>query len=173
MNGIQKYFRYRQGLIDQYVKGDMSKREYLQANYDAVIYNDIKPFKNIDTIEKGLYNYQYYNALAKQMKFISTEYHTDLEMKNDYIEKSNYYYYKKDKATISVLKLIHFKGITSYFVKVKSKLLKGKLIEMVIEDNDMILHSTNTTILNLLREEGVFEEESKESLIDEYVNQKY
>ena len=62
MNGIEKYFRYRQSLIDQFVKGDMTKREYLQANYEAVVYNDIKPFKNIDTVLKGLFNYQYYNA---------------------------------------------------------------------------------------------------------------
>lgn len=73
MNAIQKYFKYRQSLIDQYKKGDMTKREYLKMNYDAVMNNDIRPFKNIDTVEKALYNYQYYNALAKQMKSISTE----------------------------------------------------------------------------------------------------
>ena len=86
MNQIQKYFRYRQSLIDQYKKGDMTKREYLQMNYDAVINNGINPFKNIDTVEKALYNYQYYNALAKQMKSISTESDMDYEIKKDYRE---------------------------------------------------------------------------------------
>ena len=65
MNAIEKYFRYRQSLIDQYVKGDMTKREYLQANYEAVVYNDIKPFKNIDNVRKGLFNYQ--TALKKRI----------------------------------------------------------------------------------------------------------
>ena len=43
MNAIQKYFKYRQSLIDQYAKGDMTKREYLQKNYEAVVYGDIGP----------------------------------------------------------------------------------------------------------------------------------
>ena len=47
MNAIQKYFKYRQSLIDQYAKGDMTKREYLQRNYEAVVYGDISPFRNI------------------------------------------------------------------------------------------------------------------------------
>lgn len=173
MNGIQKYFRYRQALIDQYKKGDMTKREYLQANYDAVIHNDIMPFKNIDTIEKGLYNYQYYNALAKQMKYISTQHGLDYELKKDYLEKSNYYYFKKDKATQMVLKFLDYRGVTAYFVQVRSKALKGKLIEIVMEDQEMILHTTSEKILQILREEGVFYEESRKSLIDGYVNQRY
>ena len=51
MNAIQKYFKYRQSLIDQYAKGDMTKREYLQKNYEAVVYGDIGPFRNMDTVE--------------------------------------------------------------------------------------------------------------------------
>ena len=66
MNAIQKYFKYRQSLIDQYAKGDMTKREYLQKNYEAVVYGDIGPFRNMDTVEKALFNYQYYNALELQ-----------------------------------------------------------------------------------------------------------
>ena len=72
MNAIQKYFKYRQSLIDQYAKGDMTKREYLQKNYEAVVYGDIGPFRNMDTVEKALFKYQDYNALAKDHKTIST-----------------------------------------------------------------------------------------------------
>ena len=173
MNQIQKYFRYRQSLIDQYKKGDMTKREYLQMNYDAVINNGINPFKNIDTVEKALYNYQYYNALAKQMKSISTESGMEYEIKNDYREKSDYYYYKKDKATMKVLKMLDYRNIEAYFVKVRSKYLKGKLFEIVIPEYNVILHSTNNLILNNLRDEGVFTEGSRISLIDEYINHRY
>lgn len=173
MNGIQKYFKYRQSLIDQYIKGDMSKREYLQMNYDAVVNNEIKPFKNVDTVEKGLYNYQYYNALAKQMKSISTGFGLDYELKKYYLEKSEYYYSKKDKSTALVLRMLDYRGIVAYFVKVKSKVLRGRLFEVIIEEQDMILHSTNIVILKTLREEGVFQEESRQSIIDGYVNQKY
>ena len=172
MNEIQKYFRYRQSLIDQYVKGDMTKREYLRKNYEAVMNNDIEPFTNIDTIEKGLYNYQYYNAIAKQMSALANYYQKG-ERQNDYAEKANYYYSKKDKATLTALRMLDYKGVEAYFVKVRSKFLKGKLFEIVIEDEDIILHSTSPLILKCLREEGVFHEESRKSVIDEYVNHRY
>jgi hypothetical protein len=174
LNAIQKYFYYRQGLIDQYLKGDMTKREYLRKNYETVLNNDIGPFTNVDTVEKGLYNYQYYNALAKQMKYESTSYGLEWEIKKTYRQQSNYYYSKKDEATRRVLKMLDYKGVEAYFVKVKSKSLKGRLFEIVIHDyKNMILHSTNEGILNSLREEGVFSEGSRISLIDGYVNQKY
>ena len=173
MNAIQKYFKYRQSLIDQYAKGDMTKREYLRKNYEAVVYGDIGPFRNMDTVEKALFNYQYYNALAKENKTISTSRDMDYDLKQDYIEKSNYYYSKKDKATLTALRMLDYKGVEAYFVKVRSKFLKGKLFEIVIEEENIILHSTSPLILKCLREEGVFQEESKKSLIDEYVNHRY
>lgn len=173
MNAIQKYFKYRQSLIDQYAKGDMTKREYLQRNYEAVVYGDIGPFQNMDTLEKALFNYQYYNALAKEMKSISTTHDMDYELKQDYIEKSNYYYAKKDKATLRALRILDFQGIEAYFIKIRSRFLKGKLFEILIAEENIILHSTSTLILKCLREEGVFFEESRKSVIDDYVNHRY
>lgn len=173
MNGIEKYFKYRQSLIDQYVKGDMTKREYLQANYDAVVYNDIKPFKNMDTVLKGLFNYQYYNARAKEKKQASTIHDIDYYEKTEYLNSCDYFYSKKDKATMTVLKLLDYKGVEAYFVKVHSKELNGKLFEIILADYNMILHSTNELILNNLKEEGVFGEGSRMSVIDGYINQRY
>ena len=173
VNAIEKYFGYRQALIDQYAKGDMTKREYLRANYEAVVYNDIKPFKNIDTVLKGLFNYQYYNAKAKEKKQASTIKDLSYEEKKDYIDSCNYYYGRKDKATLKVLQLLDYKGVEAYFINVRSKELKGKLFEIILTDYNMILHSTNTLILKNLREEGVFSETVKKSLIDGYINQRY
>lgn len=173
MNAIQKYFKYRQSLIDQYAKGDMTKREYLQRNYEAVVYGDIGPFHNMDTLEKALFNYQYYNALAKEMKSISTTRDMEYELKQDYLEKSNYYYTKKDKATLRALRILDFQGVEAYFIKIRSRFLKGKLFEILIEEENIVLHSTSTLILNCLREEGVFFEESRKSVIDDYVNRRY
>ncbi|WP_313529472.1 DUF6648 family protein [Anaerotignum sp.] len=173
MNAIQKYFRYRQNLIDQYMKGDMTKREYLQKNYEAVVYGDIGPFTNMDSVEKALFNYQYYNALAKEQKSISTTKDMDYELRRDYLDQSNYYYNKKDRATLAVLRMLDYQGTEAYFVKVHSKYLKGKLFEIVIDYEDIILHSTSPLILKCLREEGVFHEESRKSLIDDYVNHRY
>lgn len=173
MNAIEKYFRYRQSLIDQYVKGDMTKREYLQANYEAVVYNDIKPFKHIDTVLKGLFNYQYYNARAKEKKQASTIRDLDYDEKKEYLDSCNYFYSRKDHATLKVLEMIDFHGVEAYFVKVRSKDLRGRLFEIVLKDYDMILHSTNELILKRLREEEVFDEERRMSLIDGYINQRY
>ena len=153
VNAIEKYFRYRQALIDQYAKGDMTKRESLQANYEAVVYND--------------------NAKAKEKKQASTIKDLSYEEKKDYIDSCNYYYGRKDKATLKVLQLMDYKGVEAYFINVRSKELKGKLFEIILTDYNMILHSTNTLILKNLREEGVFSETVKKSLIDGYINQRY
>ena len=173
MNAIQKYFKYRQSLIDQYAKGDMTKREYLQRNYEAVVYGDIGPFRNMDTLEKALFNYQYYNALAKEMKAVSTARDMEYELKRDYLEKSNYYYSRKDRATLAALRMLDFRGVEAYFVKMRSKYLNGKLFEIVIQEENIILHSTSSLILKCLSEEGVFREERRKSVIDEYVNHRY
>ena len=173
LNALEKYFRYRQSLIDQYVKGDMTKREYLQANYEAVVYNDIKPFKNIDTVLKGLFNYQYYNARGKEKKQASTIRDLSFDEKKEYLDSCNYFYSRKDRATLKVLELLEYKGVEAYFIKVRSKELRGKLFEIILTDYNMILHSTNELILKRLIEEEVFSEGSRKSLIDGYINQRY
>ena len=173
LNALEKYFRYRQSLIDQYVKGDMTKREYLQANYEAVVYNDIKPFKNIDTVLKGLFNYQYYNARAKEKKQASTIRDLSFDEKKEYLDSCNYFYSRKDRATLKVLELLEYKGVEAYFIKVRSKELRGKLFEIILTDYNMILHSTNELILKRLIEEEALSEGSRKSLIDGYINQRY
>ena len=169
MNKLQQYFNYRQALIDQYVKGDMTKREYLDRNLDAVLSLNIKPFRNVDTLDKALFNYQYYNAMAKDCKMCA---YGDYEY--SFAEKMDHYYYQKDKATMRALQLIDYAGVSSYYISVRSKELKNKLFEIVLLDhNNMILHSTNEAIKNRLIEEGVFERCTKKSLIDYYINHKY
>ncbi len=173
MNIIQKYFVYRQSLIDQYVQGDMTKNEYLRLNFEAVQNLSIEPFQNINSIEKALYNYHYYNAHAKNMKMQSNNTWLHYEQKRELLDQVSHYYYKKDSATLAVLRLLDYQGVSAYFIKVKSSYLKGKLFEMVIQEYKMILHSPSKVILNKLREAGIFSEETKTSLIDMYINQKY
>ena len=173
MNKLQKYFRYRQALIDQYVKGDLTKSEYLTENYNAVLDLGIKPFKNIDNAEKALFNYQYYNAMAKdaKMQAYNAKYP---EQEKLWFEKVNYFYEKKDKATLKILELSDYQNIEAYFITVRSKTLKGKLFEIVLNDfENVILHCSSEYILKRLRDEGVFDENTRKSLIDEYINQKY
>jgi hypothetical protein len=171
MNALQRYFNYRQALIDQYVKGDMTKREYLDRNLDAVLSLNIKPFRNIDTVDKALFNYQYYNALAKEAAIESR-----LCEKGDYNisnEQTNYYYMKKDYATSKVLELMDYTGIEAYLIKVRSKELKNKLFEIILKDRDMVLHSSSPAIMNRLIAENVFSDGVKRSVIDGYINHRY
>ena len=163
MNEIQKYFKYRQALIDQYIRGDMTKSEYLNRNLDAVLGLNIKPFRFIDTVEKGLYNYQYYNALAKEAG-IAAGRHTG---------ESELYYREKDKATISILRLLEYQNVSAYFIKVRSKYLKGKIFEILLNDYNAVMHSKSGYILENLRREGVFADRTMVSVIDGYINQKY
>lgn len=165
MDALDRYFKYRQNLIEQYIKGDMSKGEYLKENIDAVLNLKPTPFKKIDSVKKGLFNYQYFNAMAKDIKMNSSNFYES--------KQADYYYNKKDQATLKVIELLNYKGISAYPIYVKSKALKNKLFEIVIDDYNMILHSTNEVILKRLREEHIFCEEIRKSVIDNYINQRY
>lgn len=150
----------------------MTKHEYLSKNLDAVFSLDIKPFRNIDCIEKGLFNYQYFNALAKEARVIGSSY-DDHELRHENYEQADYYYRKKDKATLAVLELLKYHNISAYFIIVQSSHLKGKLFEIILNKYDMILHSKSEIILKRLRDENVFLEGIRRSVIDDYINQKY
>ena len=163
MNEIQKYFKLRQALIDQYIRGDMTKSEYLSRNLDAVMGLNIRPFKIIDTVDKGLFNYQYYNALAKDAVSYAGRHDGEAAL----------YYKEKDRATVSILRLIEYKNVTAYFIRVRSKYLKGKIFEIVLNDYNAIMHSKNAFILANLQKAGVFTDGTHTSLIDGYINQKY
>lgn len=173
MNALQKYFSYRQALIDQYMKGDLTKKEYLNRNLDAVLALKDEPFKRVDTVEKGLFNYQFFNAMAKDACMEARKY-AGKEFCYIYNEQIDYYYDRKDGATMRILELLDFRGVQSYFIKVKSRDLKNKLFEIILRDeNNMILHSTSEAVLNRLREENCFSEGVRKSVIDGYINHKY
>ena len=163
MNDIQKYFRYRQALIDQYIRGDMTKSEYLAKNRDAVMGLNIRPFRNVDSVEKGLFNYQYYNALAKDENAAAGRHNGDAAA----------YYREKDKATLQILRLLDYENVSAYFIKVRSKYLKGKIYEIILHDYNAIMHSKNIYLLEKLRGAGVFGNETRVSVIDGYINNKY
>ncbi|MCL2564406.1 MAG: hypothetical protein FWE24_01165 [Defluviitaleaceae bacterium] len=172
MNKIQKYFEYRQSLIDQYIMGDMTKSEYLEKNFDAVLGLRREPFKYLDNIDKCLFNYQFYNAHAKESKMIASS-AVSPKSKAQHLKEVDFYYAKKDAATLKALELMDFKGVSAYFIKVKSKHMKYRLFEIKLTEPNTILHSMNEGILSRLRNEGVFQDEVKVSQADMYINQRY
>ncbi|ABN51325.1 MAG TPA: hypothetical protein DEF39_05470 [Hungateiclostridium thermocellum] len=173
-NKFEQFLKNRESLIEQYAKGDLTKEEFIEANYRCINSLDIKPFQKIDNVKKAIYNYQYYNVLAKYYQKKAHDLSRNHEARSDFLEQSNYYYSKKDEVTAKLLRLLDFKGIEAYFVKVKSKNLRKKLFEIVLLDYDnIILHSKSEAILNMLMKENVFINEVRNSLVDSYINQKY
>ncbi len=191
-NKFEKFLRHRQSLLYQYKMGDLTKNEFIEENFYTIESLGIKPFKRIDNIKKAIYNYQYYNVLAKFYYRQAKEFPPGSKQKSNYLSQSNDYYFEKDNVTMTLLKLLDYKNVDAYFVKVRSKKLKNKLFEIVIHDpdalmeintlstqyggmesDDLILHSKNPLILKHLQNEGVFHDEKKKSLTDSYINQKY
>ena len=174
---FERFFDNRSSLILQFGNGDLSKREFLEQNFDLVRKSNLKPFLRVDTYEKGMFNYQYYNVLAKYYTMLAKEIkNTRKHQKyySYYLNKGNNYYHEKDRAALSLLKFLEFKGIEAYFVKMESKSLRDKLYEIVLLDyKEAIFHSKSLWLLEILREEKVFIEEKKVSLIDEYINETY
>ncbi len=171
------FFENRSSLIIQYSNGDISKKEFLESNFDFVQAMNIKPFDKIDSFEKGMYNYQYYNVLAKYYTMLAKDIRRDGkhdEYYTYYKNIGNRYYHEKDKATLQLLRHLKFQNVEAYFIEVESKFLRDKLYEIVLLDyKEAIFHSKSRWLLRILREEGVFIEGKKKSLIDDYINEKY
>lgn len=171
------FFEHRDMLIIQHMNGDINKKEYLELNYKYMLEKNIKPFQRIDSFEKGMYNYQYYNMMAKYHRMIAQEIKEKgkhISYYNKYIKEADFYYNEKDKTIFRLLRFLQFENIESYFIKMESSLLEGKLYEIVLKDFEYaVLHSKSLWLLDVLKKEKVFTEKRKKSVIDYYVNQRY
>ncbi|WP_019228027.1 DUF6648 family protein [Sedimentibacter sp. B4] len=174
---FDEFFEHRDMLIIQHMNGDISKKEYLDLNYRYMLEKNIKPFQRIDSFEKGMYNYQYYNMLAKYHRMIAQEIKDKgkhISFYSKYLEEADYYYNEKDKTSFRLLRYLHYENVESYFIKMESSALEGKLYEIVLKDYEYaVLHSKSLWLLDVLKKENVFLAERKKSVIDYYVNQKY
>ncbi len=146
-------------------------------NYEAIKNSPIKPFIKIDSFEKGLYNYQYYNSQAKYFRTLAKELRYSKNYKRDknkYLNKCDHFYHLKDISTMKLIKFLSFKGVEAYFVETKSNSLKGKLYEIVLTDyEEAIFHSKSEWLLEELRDAGVFLEGKHRSVIADYINEFY
>jgi hypothetical protein len=152
----------------------MTKDEFIEANYAYINSTDLVPFKKLDNVKKAIFNYQYYNVLAKYYQKRAHELNTKHGAREDFFEQANYFYSKKDHVTSKLLELLDYQGVEAYYVRVKSPVLKKKLFEIVLKDYEgLILHSKNETLLNILKRENIFINEVRTSLVDDYINQRY
>jgi hypothetical protein len=174
---FDEFFEHRDMLIIQHMNGDINKKEYLELNYNYILEKNIKPFQRIDSFEKGMYNYQFYNMMAKYHKMIAQEIKDKgkhISFYNKYLQEADYFYNEKDKTSFRLLRFLHYENVEAYFIKMESSTLEGKLYEIVLKDYEYaVLHSKCLWLLDVLRKEKVFIDGKKKSVIDYYVNQKY
>lgn len=169
-----RFFEHRKSLIVQYNQGDLTKEEFIEANYNYIQSMNTKAFRKVDNMLKGIFNYQYYNVLAKYYQKLAHESPKKSTQRKDFLDKANYFYKRKDQTTLKILELLDFRGVDAYYVSVHSNNLKNKLFEIVLLDYDhLILHSVNEKIRLRLEEECVFRNEKRKSIVDDYINERY
>lgn len=172
LNLFENWRKESIGLLDE---SKIDKDEFLNLNYNFIKKLDLKPFSQISTAKEAIYNYQYYNIMAKRSNQMALTFISKKKKKyQQEINNRENYYYLKDLATEKLLELIDYKDIEAYFIKLKSKRLTGEIFEIYLKDFDkLILHSKNKNLLQKLKERECFLDEAKISMIDSYVNKSY
>ena len=174
---FDEFFEHRDMLIVQHMNGDINKKEYLDLNYKYMLEKNVKPFQRIDSFEKGMYNYQYYNMMAKYHIMLAQEIKDrgkHISYYSKYLGDADFYYNEEDKTSFRLLRFLHYENVEAYFIKMESTNLEGKLYEIVLKDFEYaVLHSKSLWLLEVLKKENVFSGNRKKSIIDYYVNSKY
>jgi len=172
----EHFFEQREALIRKLESNKLTKSEYVEETYEFIKGLNLTPEDGpISSVEEGLYNYQYFNMMAKyyRQNAQALKYSDPFKAKDyrDFVEK---YYKEKDKTTIRLLEHLNYTGIDGYYVHIKSRSLRGKLVEIVLNDYDLaVLHTLNENIVKRLRKNKAFKEGQQKSVIDDYINTKY
>jgi len=174
---FDEFLDRRSSLIFEFENGKINKRQFLEYNYDLVMRMNIRPFLRIDNFQMGMYNYQYYNVLAKYFTMLAKEVKETRKRQryyNYYLNKGNNYYQEKDKAALDLLNYLNFQGVEAYYINLNSRRLDDSLYEIVLLNyKEAIFHSKSKWLLDILKDRGVFIKKKRTSLIDEYINNKY
>lgn len=173
-NTYDAFWENRESLIYLYKIGDINKNEFIELNYRYIDSMNVAPYHRIDNLEKGVFNYQYYNMLAKYFQKEGNRSKKGSMRHRSMMEKAGRFYHKKDISTLRTLEAMKFTGIEAYPVKVRSSYLKGKLIEIILDDyENIVLHTTSELIRQKLIDEMVYKDEKRKSVVDSYINQRY
>jgi hypothetical protein len=174
---LEAFEKWRKETIDLLSENKIDKNEFLEMNHDYLRRLDLKPFSMIEQVNQGIFNYQYYNIMAKISNVNANNLinnHKKRKQYKKYINDRENFYYLKDLATDSILKLISYKNLDCYYIELLSKRLTGQIFEIVLLDyENVVLHSKNKKILNKLIENDAFDNRVRKSVIDDYVNRSY
>lgn len=163
----------REEYINQLDKGTINKLQFNEKNNRLFAQLDLRPFSKLDTFEKALFNYNYYNTKAKIALHNANRYREENKLKKLRREE-NYKlncYDEKDKASLAMIINEDPTQIEAYYINLHSRNLASSIFEINFKDRSkVILHSKNEDIKAKLMAMGVFKDEVCESLIDSYVN---
>lgn len=171
-----KFYKRRSKLIEDYTRGEMSKREFIINNFQLA-YQMSGPYVKVDSFEKALFNYQYYNCMAKHYSMMASQCKKSKKNKrtyNRYFSLGNSFYEKKDDVVCQILELLNYEFIQAYPIQTDSKRLDDKLFEIVaLKRKEAIFHSISPKIRKILCDKGLFDINKRPSLIVEYINDTY
>ncbi len=160
----------RTALIEELTEGKLNKRSFLDANYELT--KRMRPFVHPNSPEECLYNYHYYNALAKVEK-TRARFSSRTRFVKRFEDTARNYYCEKDKATMRMLDFFDADKVCAYPIQTSSQSLDGKLIEILFPMPYVVFHTCDAEIRDRLQNAGVLENASKESTISSYVNALY
>lgn len=172
-NKLDKFILLRNKYIDMLESKQISKIEFNHLNNQIFQNLNLRPFTVLDSFEKALYNYNYYNSRAKICLEECNKYKNLGNLKKAKIADNNKInnYYHKDNSIIYMLEFENSEDVKAYYVHMNSKSLSDQIFEIHFEKRDrVILHSKNKIIKDLLLKKNCFLDEVKESLISEYIN---
>lgn len=167
---LRKFVICRTALIEELMEGKLNKRSFLDANYELT--KRMRPYVHPDSPEECLYNYHYYNALAKVEK-TRARFSSRTRSVKRFEDTARNYYCEKDKATMRMLDFFDSVSIRAYPIQTSSHTLNGRLIEILFPMPYVVLHTCDAKIKSRLLIAGVFEQAHQESAISSYVNALY
>ena len=172
---LKNFIKLRTELIEKLEAKSIDKQEFIIKNYEYFIRIAAKPFIKVDNIEKGIFNYQYYNSIAKFYvleKKLTSKFNRKKILSLEH--KINDMYEKKNQSILSCISIINYKNIDAYYIESSSNKLNNLLYEIVLLDYKYaIFHSTSSFIIQKLNQNAIIVKFLQRSLIEDYINTKY
>lgn len=168
-----QFIELRNKYIDLLNSKLISKSEFNHMNNEIFSKINLRPFSVLDSFEKALYNYNYYNSKAKICLEEYNRHKNSGNAKKAKLANNNKVnnYDLKDKAIIAMIKFEDSCNIKAYNIFINSKSLDSKIFEICfIKKERIILHTLNENIKNILIKLNCFDDTKRESLISSYIN---
>ncbi|WP_297376151.1 DUF6648 family protein [uncultured Helcococcus sp.] len=170
---LDRFIELRNLYIDLLENKSINKQEFNHKNNEIFQLINLRPFVVLDSFEKALYNYNYYNSKAK---LDMENYNRHRNSKNNRkariaLNNCSNNYCLKDDSVMAMISLESPQYIDAYYINMQSKKLADQIFEINFTNKyRIILHTKNIKIKNTLEAMGCFDEKYRDSLIASYVN---